>query len=155
MKQPLISNKFVFELEQRIQGELQAESMYRQLSASMQSLGFFGASKFFLKEADQEVIHYQKIIDFCNDLGVLPEISNTFTDLKVDSLQLALKTAYDAELNLLNEYKKLSSLSMEEPTLFYFSLEFVKEQVKSVGEFGDLLSRLELTKEPILLDQEL
>jgi ferritin len=121
----------------------------------MQSLGFFGASKFFLKEADQEVIHYQKIINFCNDLGVLPEISNTFTDLKVDSLQLALKTAYDAELNLLNEYKKLSSLSMEEPTLFYFSLEFVKEQVKSVGEFGDLLSRLELTKEPILLDQEL
>jgi ferritin len=53
MKQPLISNKFVFELEQRIQGELQAESMYRQLSANMQSLGFFGASKFFLKEADQ------------------------------------------------------------------------------------------------------
>jgi len=155
MKQPLISNKFVFELEQRIQGELSAESMYRQLSASMQNLGYFGASKFFLKEADQEVKHYQKIVDFCNDLGVLPEISNTLTDLKVDSLELALKTAYDAELNLLNEYKKLSNLSMEEPTLFYFSLEFVKEQVKSVGEYGDLLARLELTKEPILLDKEL
>lgn len=155
MKQPLLNNQFVFELEQRIQGELSAEAMYRQLSACMQNVGFFGAANFFLKEAEQEVKHYQKIIDYCNDLGVLPEISNTFANIRVESLQDAFNVAYNAELNLLKEYKALAEKSIGTPELFYFVQEFVKEQVKSVGEYGDLLARIELTKEPILIDNEL
>ena len=155
MKQPLLNNQFVFELEQRIQGELSAEAMYRQLCANMQNIGFFGAAKFFLKEAEQEVKHFQKIVDYCNDLGVLPEISNTFANIRVESLKDAFKVAYDAELNLLNEYKKLAEKCIGTPELFYFVQEFIKEQVKAVGEYGDLLARIELTNEPLLIDASL
>ena len=49
MRQILLSNKSVFEIEQRIQDELQAESMYRCLSVCMQQIGLLGFSKFFKK----------------------------------------------------------------------------------------------------------
>jgi ferritin len=149
MKNPLLSNKYVFELEKRIEGELTAELMYRQLSASMQQLGYFGAAKFFLNEANAEVEHYQKIIDFCNDLGVLPNYNGATRVMNdINTFEDAFKVAYDAELNLLNEYKNLSNMSCnDEYAMFYFSQEFVKEQVKSVGEYGDLLATINLTKD--------
>lgn len=148
MKNPLLSNKYVFELEKRIEGELTAELMYRQLSACMQQLGYFGAAKFFENEANTEVEHYQKIIDFCNDLGILPNYNGATRIMSdINTFEDAFKVAYDAELNLLNEYKNLSNMSSnDEYAVFYFSQEFVKEQVKSVGEYGDILATIEISQ---------
>jgi len=161
MKNPLLSNKYVFELEKRIEGELTAELMYRQLCACMQQLGYFGAAKFFLEEANSEVEHYQKIIDFCNDLGVLPNYTGaTRTMNDINTFEDAFKVAYDAELNLLNEYKNLSNMSCnDEYAVFYFSQEFVKHQVKSVGEYGDLLATISVAQNDpsalLLIDSKL
>ena len=149
MKQPLLNNKFIFELENRIEGELTAELMYRQLSAQMQQIGYFGAAKFFLNEANTEVKHYQKLIDFCNDLGVLPNITGAARSMgTIETFYDAFKTAYNAELNLLNEYKKLSDMACnDDHAVFVISQKFVAEQIKSVGEYGDLLATISLTKD--------
>ena len=156
MKRQIISNKFLFEIEQRIKGELEAESMYRQLSSSMQNLGFLGASNYFLKEAENEVTHFKKLVDFCQALGGNPEISFNVQNIVVNSLQEAFEVSFNAELNLLEEYSKLSRLAgFEEPSVLELSQWFVKEQVSAVGEYNDLLAKLEITKEPLLIDNSL
>jgi len=160
MKEQLLSNQQIFELQLRITGELQAENMYRQLSAISQNLGYFGASKFFKNEAEQEVKHYQKIVDFCNDLGVLPSIQLMSQSYECSTFLDLLKTAYDAEKELLIKYKELSDMSLKSDlAVFELSQWFVKEQVKSVGEYGDLLARLNLadnnSSSILLIDQEL
>ena len=159
MKQQLISNQFLFELEQRISGELQAEFMYRNLQAIAQNLGYFGFAKLFKNEAEQEVKHFQKIVDFLNDLGALPKIQHVSTDIEAENLYELVKVAYNAELDLLNKYKELSKMAgLNDTTVFELSQYFVKEQVKSVGEFGDILARIELAQENkaglLLIDSE-
>ena len=160
MKEQLLSNQFIFELEQRMSGELQAEFMYRQLSAIAQNLGYFGASSFFKNEAEQEVKHFTKLVDFCNDLGVLPKIQHVSTQSECSDFLGIIKTAYLAEKDLLVKYKELSNMAIsKDNSVFELSQWFVKEQVKSVGEYSDLLARIELANNNpsalLLIDQEL
>lgn len=148
MKTALLSNRLILELEKRMTGELKAELMYRTLANAMQNEGYFGAADFFADEAKAEAAHYQKIVDFCNDLGVLPNINvpanYRFEDMGIES---AFKTAFNAEFLLLQEYSELMKLAKAEDVILEeFLYFFIKEQRKSVGEYGDFLARLELCK---------
>lgn len=145
MKQKLISNQYEFELNKRINGELTAENMYNDLANSMQYIGYFGAQKFFLSEAKQERKHYQKLVDIANDLGCLPVIEQTYRSSAVETLQDAFTTARNAEYKLYVEYSALyNEVEEKEPIFAEALLFFLNEQRKSVGEYNDFLSRLEL-----------
>lgn len=136
--------------------ELTASQAYLHLSNRMKTLSYFGAEKFFMDESNGEREHYSKIEKFCNDLGGELSVENldaVSTDIK--DIRQALQMAYQMEKDLLIEYEtsaKKPELSLKVVLLLQ---DFTEHQVEAVGEYGDLLARLELTDNMLLFDQEL
>ena len=117
--------------------------------------GLFGCTKFFLNESKDEHAHFQKLANFLNDVGELITMpSIEMQDEDVETIDEMFEKAYELELSLLEFYEHLLD---ELPARFRnIILEMVEIQVKSVGEYGDLIARLAVTGDDILIfDQEL
>ena len=134
--------------------ELTASQAYLHLSIMMKNLGFFGAEKYFLEESNTEREHYGKLNEFMNDMGeAIAVMGLEAQTVDVSNLMEALEFAYDMELDLLTKYEEAYDKSSPKMKVLFH--EFIGIQTNSVGEYGDLIARLELTQEPILIDQEL
>jgi ferritin len=144
-------------LEQAIEQELHASHLYRHLANQCQRLGLFGAQKYFKAESADELTHYERIVDFINDRGSVaetPTIESIATE--VTSLKDALEAGYEAEVALgakyADWYKKTVTV---EPITGQFLLQFLEIQNKSIGEYADLLQRLDLGGDILVFDNEL
>lgn len=148
-------------LTEAIAEELHASQLYKHLANQCQRIGLFGAAKKFRDESSDELTHYQLIADYMNDRGgvaMLPDIEAI--DEPVTSLVGAIKSAYDAETSLGSKYAKwYSSILSVDPITAQFLLQFLEFQRKSIGEYGDWLSRLELAGDDrcaiLIIDKEL
>lgn len=148
-------------LNEAISEELHASHLYRHLSVQCQRLGLFGAAEYFKSESSDELEHYQKHVDYINDRGSIaktPQID--MVSDKVNNLMNALTLAYNAETALDAKYNAwYSEIEEDDPSTARFLLQFLEIQTKSVGEYGDLITRLELADNEgagiLLIDQEL
>lgn len=140
---PQIKNWF----DKSVESELYASNLYKHIANQMQRLGFFGVQKYFLKESEEELKHYQSIVDFVNDMGsvatvmAVPTIKDAIT-----SIMDALELAYETELELMKQYQKFYEEAEDKYAdciTATFLIEFLQIQRKSVGEYGDLISRFE------------
>lgn len=148
-------------LEEAIFQELHVSNTYKHVANQLQRLGFFGGAKHFLKESSEELGHYQRIADYINDRGSvafvpdIPAIQDT-----VSTLRDALMLAYSKEVELGKLYEKwYSTLISSDVTTAQFLLQYLEIQRASIGEYGDLVSRLDLAGDDrgavLLIDQEL
>lgn len=158
MKQVLISESCVEKFNQALYQEMYVSHLYHHVANHMQMLGYFGAQKFFMGESQDELTHFQKVVDFLNDIGSVAKMpSIPAMDEEVDSLMGALQMAYDQEVELLNFYSDF--YKMADPTCQEVLLGFIKIQRKSSGEYADLIARLEIIKDDpcglLIFDQEL
>ena len=158
MLKKLISNVDESALQEAVQSELYASNLYLHLANQCQRKGLFGAAKYFRAESDDERSHYQKIADFLNDRGAvaeLPEIDAC--DEEASGLKSAVEIAYQAEVDLGDKYERWYKTAS--PITQQFLLQYLEIQRVSIGEYGDLLSRLELAGEDecaiLIVDQEL
>jgi ferritin len=136
--------------------ELTASQAYLLLSNRMKTLGYFGAEKMFLGESKDERKHYLKIEQFCNNLnGELSVEQINTMQCDCQDLESALTMAYEMEKDLLLEYEKSAMDSELSLKVVLLLQEFTTHQVTAVGEFSDLLTRLKLTNNMLLFDQEL
>lgn len=140
--------------------ELLHAQMYHQLANSMQAIGYFGAQKKFLAEVPEETGHYQKHVDFVNDLGAIIDIPAVPTlQYQPETLAGALKIAYDAEVKFLNDYKNFVTTEAGKPEIVEHLWFYINVQRTTVGEYMDLLARVDLVKDNpaalLLIDQEL
>ena len=146
-------------LNKAVQSELYASHLYKHIANQCQRLGFFGAQKFFAGESSGEVGHYQLIADYMNDRGATAKVpALEACDEVVTSLADALELGYETELQLMRDYEKWYR-ECKCVTTQQFLLQFLETQRKSVGEFGDLVTRLNLVGNDrcglIVIDQEL
>ena len=146
-------------LNEAIANELFASNLYRHVANHCQRLGYFGAQKFFLAEADAEMAHYQALANYINDRGSVAKVPQIpAMNESITSLYDALKAAYDTEAYLGKKYEQWYR-TCECVTTQQFFLHSIEDQRKSVGEFGDLMARLERagTNEAaiLILDKEL
>ena len=159
MAKSLLSPQVEAILNKAVSAELYASHLYKSLANQMQRVGFFGAQKFFIGESADELEHYQKLADHMNDRGAvanlpgIPAISE-----KVATLQDAIEFAYDTELQLERDYTAWYKSCDCEVTK-QFLLQFLEIQRKSVGEYGDLESRINLVGDDkcglLMIDKEL
>ena len=77
----------------------------------------------------------------------------------IKTLSDAIETGYETELQLYNDYKKWYGQASDDPVVQQFLLQFLEIQRTSVGEYGDLLARIQLVDQDkagmLLIDQEL
>jgi len=146
-------------LNKAVHAELYASHLYRHVSNQMQRVGFFGTQKFFAGESADELKHYQLIADYMNDRGAMAKVPalEACTDVATDIVD-AIELGYETELQLMRDYEKWYR-ECKCVTTQQFMLQFLETQRKSVGEYGDLLSRLGLVSGDkagmLMMDQEL
>jgi ferritin len=145
-------------LADAVHAELYASHLYKHVANQLQRLGYFGAQKFFLSESADELEHYQRHVNYINDRGGvagLPALADAVDP--VESLRDALELAYDTELALQSNYAdwfgKVDVITQQH------LLQYLEIQRKSVGEYGDLIARLDRVEGDacgvLLIDQEL
>jgi len=156
----IISQECKDMLDDAVHSELYASNLYKHVANELQRLGYFGATKFFLKESADELVHYQLHVEFQNDVGTVAKVPmiEAMND-PIKSLSDAIETGYETELELYNDYKKWYGQTSDDPVVQQFLLQFLEFQRTSVGEYGDLLSRIQLMDGDkagmLLIDQEL
>lgn len=161
MKKELISKPFKTMLDSLADLEMYNNYLYRHVANWCQKAGYFGAQKHFLKEADEEIEHYQKVVDFLNDGGMLVTLGTIEAPAdEFETLHDALLAAYNQELYTEKEYAKLAEKAMGTDHVIYdFAIHILQHQRKAVGEYGDLISRYERVKDNssgiLTIDKEL
>lgn len=146
-------------LNRAVRSELYASHLYKHIANQCQRIGFFGAQKFFAGEASAELEHYQKIADYLNDRGTSAKVPalEACGEL-VSGLVDAMELGYETELELMRDYEK-SYRECKCVTTQQFLLQFLEVQRKSVGEYGDWLSRMKIVSGDrcglLMIDQEL
>jgi ferritin len=130
-------------LQKAIYAELYQSNLWKHIANQLQRLGFFGGQKYFLAESAEELTHYQVFVDFINDMGDVADVPKIDAiEDEIDSMAAALQVAYDMELDVYNQYKKLYEEADEEDcAVGIFLQQFVTIQLKAVGAYGDLISR--------------
>ena len=159
MVQSLLSAEIKIWLEKSLASELHVSNLYKHIANQLQRLGYFGAQSYFLKESADELSHYQKLSDYCNDMGwvapvpAVPKMSD-----KISNISDALEISYEAELDLLNQYKKFyeeAEDKYDDCITATFIIEFLQIQRKSVGEYGDLIAKVNLNGDIYEFDEEM
>ena len=159
MKKSLLSTNDADLLNEAVERELYASNFYKYAASCTQKQGYFGCQKFFEGESADELTHYYKLRDFFNDRGAeadMPTIDGV--EFKDESLQGIFEAAYRLEKDLGDFYNKFYQTT-KDVAVQVFLIKFVKIQTKAIGEYADLLARLELcANNPaayLLFDQEL
>lgn len=144
MKKSLLSAPDRKKLNELVERELYAHNMYKYFSTCMQKHGYFGAQTYFLHESEEELKHWKMVADFMNDMGdeaEMPAIKKI--DLSNENLIDLFNMAYEVEYDLLELYSD-ACMETKSAAVKQFLLEMVEIQRKSVGEYGDLIARLEI-----------
>ena len=146
-------------LNKTVHAELYASHLYKHVANQMQRAGFFGTQKFFAGESADELKHYQLIADYMNDRGTSAKVpaleacTEVVTDI-ADAIELGYETERQLLSDYVNWYKECKCITTQQ-----FLLQFLELQRKSVGEYGDLMSRLGLVSGDkagmLMMDQEL
>lgn len=156
----IISAELKNMLDDAVHSELYASNLYKHLANQVQRLGYFGVQKFFLRESATELEHYQLHANFQNDVGTVAEVPaiEAMTE-SIKSLSDAVELAYETEMELYSNYKTWYAKAASDPAVQQFLLQFIEFQRTSVGEYGDLLARIQLVDQDkagmLLIDQEL
>lgn len=159
-----VPNQLTPEVEQiladAVHAELYASHLYRHLGNQMQRMGYFGAQKFFLAESADELEHYQRHADYINDRGSMakiPALPDVNDELGLHPLRDAIALAYDTEFALQTDYA--TWYGQADVITQQHLLQFLEIQRKSVGEYGDLLARLDRAGDDasalLIIDKEL
>jgi ferritin len=156
----IISANLKAVLDDAVHSELYASNLYKHVANQLQRIGYFGAQKFFLKESADELAHYQLHVDFQNNVGTVAKVPMIAAmDEPIKTLSDAIELGYETELELYENYKDWYEQASSDPVVQQFLLQFLEFQRKSVGEYGDLLARIQLVDQDkagmLLIDQEL
>lgn len=149
---PLLKKPVLDGLNEAIGNELYAHTLYLNLANNMQSIGYFGAQKYFLKEAADELTHYQLIVDYINDRGLMASVPAIAKQPEhPQTLRAAFEISLQAEVDLEEFYVDLYEKCEEEESeggfgdcvTAIFLQKLIKIQRKAIGQLNDLLSRLD------------
>lgn len=138
--------------------ELNNSIIYENLANICEYKSLIGASKYLYKQAKDEYGHYEKFRTFMLDRELRPFINGVPEQAFEDSISLQDVFSFTVELEKLN-LNKLNNLKMMamniDPTVVDFLDWFILNQIIEVKETMNIVRRIQMTNEIILIDQEL
>jgi ferritin len=162
MKKQLIQDAIKESLDNVARLELFNAYLYNVAAAVAKSAGLFGIALKFSRESDDEVQHHRDVVEYLNQRGCLfvpGEI--TAPVLTDETIKGLITAAYNQEVLTEKAYIELGSLALNTGVhaTYQFVHEVLEHQTASVGEYADLIARIEqaATNEAalLLIDQEI
>lgn len=129
-------------LNLQIANELQSSQIYRGMSCWLDNMGFTNAAEYFVKSADEELVHMRKIYKYLfekNCKAVTPTctlVQQNFTDMKE-----ILTKSLEHEIVVTGNWEDIANLACEkkDKTTMFISDWFLNEQLEEESKWRDLL----------------
>ena len=132
------------ELQMAVAKELYASHLYKHIANKLQFMSLCGGQEFYLHEAKEELEHYQKIVDYLNEVGVSVSVPAVpaMDGILIDGYYAALSVSLQAETELLDFY--VSLYEKADPVTEQFLAKFLKIQRKAVAKYDSLMKYFSL-----------
>jgi ferritin len=134
-------------LNKQIDLELFSSNQYRQMSAWCESKGLMGCAKFLRTQAEEELDHMRKFIDFVHERGEMVIIGALDAPrYQFDDLVQVFRSGLDHEKTVTAAIHRMAdtALSEKDYATFNFLQWFVSEQVEEEALFQAILDRMAL-----------
>lgn len=137
-------------LQIQMNRERQNGALYDALAGAFEAMNLPGLAAFMARNGDEERGHAKKFFDYISDIGAQPRIDPLelesvvlSVDIYADALDL-FKIAYNGEAS---NRDALYALDAEcDPGVCAFLVEIILEQIKSVKEFAEHCTAMELAQ---------
>ena len=158
----MISEKINEIINEQINKEFHSGYLYLSMSAHLNELGLFGASKWTKEQAREEVEHGLKLLDYLlerDSFVTLKQISTPTFEYK--GLGSIFERIYEHEKCITESVMKIAQLAEDEcdRTTLNFIKWFIEEQVEEEQQVQDIIKRIKLFGDEnsvlYLLDKEL
>jgi ferritin len=144
---PRLSEKIVKLLNEQIKNELESSQIYRSMSCWTDDEGWLGASKYFFKSAQEELVHMDKIYEYLFDKNCrakapsINEVKSEFKDIKN-----VVEESLNHEMNITAMWNKIADAALTEKDNDTYALAqwFLKEQIEEEDKFRTFLFKMRL-----------
>ena len=144
---PRLQPDIVSILNQQICNELQSSQIYRGMACWLDNAGWTNASEYFMKSADEELKHMNKIYEYLFDKNckaICPncsQVAQEFSDIR-DILVKSL----EHEMVITCNWEDIASLSCEkkDKTTIFLSDWFLSEQTEEEIKWRNILYLIDL-----------
>ncbi|MCI7480342.1 non-heme ferritin [[Pasteurella] aerogenes] len=143
----MLNEAITKKLNEQINLEFYSSNVYLQMSAWCANKGFEGAAAFFLRHADEEMAHMQKLFAYVNEtsgmplLGKIEAPKHDYTSLKeVFEITLAHEKHVTSKINELVEV----TFAHKDHSTFNFLQWYVAEQHEEEKLFNSILDKFNL-----------
>ncbi|RME58107.1 MAG: ferritin [Candidatus Dadabacteria bacterium] len=158
----MISKKLQQELNTQINKEFFSAYTYAGAAIWCTAKNYLGAAHWFKKQAEEEVSHAEKIINYLLDREIIPQLENVKAPTKrYNSLLDVFNHALKQERDLLTRFETLAKQALKENdnTTYTFLQWFLTEQVEEVNSCLEVIDKLKLVGKDgtgiLLIDSEL
>jgi ferritin len=127
--------------------ELYSALLYQQMSAWCEYHNFEGAADFLKRHAQEELSHMQRLFDYLNDVGSMPQIKAVAAPAaEYPSLDDLFKNTYTHEQLITQKINGLAhaAITMQDYPTFNFLQWYVAEQHQEEKLFKTILDKLRL-----------
>jgi len=146
-----LSEKIVKLLNEQIKNELESSQIYKAMSCWLDEEGWIGASKYYFKSGNEELIHMDKIYEYLFDKNCraltpgCTEVKNDYKDIKT-----IVEESLNHEMEVTKMWNNIADTALAEKDNDTYALAqwFLKEQIEEEAKFRDILFkfRLEMPK---------
>lgn len=140
-----INKKVLDLLNKQADIELGNATLYRQLSAIANKLGFLNTEKILKKQYEDELIHFNKIFEYILDRNCEPIITQIKTPRRdAKNLEDIFKIAIEREEETTREIKLIrqSAINLDDQLTEVFLNELILEQIEEENFINDILAML-------------
>ena len=141
-------NNLIKLLKEQIHYEYESAYLYEARAQYALNLGLKGTSNWFKKQADEERVHADKVLDHLRSAGItdisLPQLNKI--PVKFESISQAFKSALKREEHLSDHIKKIYSAAQKVNNIYTIQLMnwFIKEQIEEETMFSDTIEQINL-----------
>jgi len=146
-KEARLSKGVTDALNTQIKNELESSQIYMGMTCWTDDEGWIGASKYFFKSAQEELVHMNKIYQYLFDRNCVAKVP-TCGDVKQSfkDIREVVELSLEHEMAVTKMWNDISELAKKEGdnTTYEFAQWFLKEQTEEEEKFRNILFKMNL-----------